>query len=91
MAKSIEARVRALEKSAGMGNVTFLLNDGTRGYIPHRLVLGSMLDVIKKKDSPGARVMLKADPERAASDGSLLHSLALAMHHGPVAPGEVNG
>jgi hypothetical protein len=83
---SLQRRIATLE-SANPGDVIFFLHGGSRATIPEKRLLDGLLDVIGKRDTPGARIMLQA---KRASDDSQLHFLAQALRAGPVPPGQVN-
>lgn len=83
---SLQKRIAALKRIDG-GDVVFVLYDGSRATIPAKRLLDGLLDVIAKRDTAGARIMLQA---KTASDGSRLHDLAQAMRAGPVPAGQYN-
>jgi len=83
---NLQRRLAALEGIQG-GDVIFTLIDNTRAGIRPKRLLESLLDAIDKRDTPGARIMLRA---KRASDGSRLHEVAQALRAGPVPPGQVN-
>lgn len=79
MIGSLKRRIAALEARRG-SEVAFLLADGTTATMRSREELPALLEAIDGRDSPRARVMLRA----VSSAHSNLFSLAQALAAGPV-------
>jgi hypothetical protein len=85
--EELRRRTAALQSRLIGSEVVFLLADGSRALIPARHLLEALLDVIARRETPGARIMLQA---QHASDGSRLHELAQALRANPEGAGEIN-
>lgn len=67
------------------GVTVFTLVDGRKALMPAPGLLDAFRDVINHRDTPRARILLRA---KRASDGCRIHQMAQALHIVPAPPGQ---